>query len=560
MDRLSFIPYILRYSLWIGVCTGLLLTSCCPKDPTCQGQTSLCPGNFWQPKEDMLSCPCQYSWEVDFESIRKSTVQVADLLDVALLMNPTTQQTWANARAAAYQVEIARAALYPTVTLDSEYLYEDIEFDDGNPFPAVDPTSTMNLNDPLLCTATGFQLRQFLLGRGLDILPSGSRALVNGNNNTTNAVAATAANSALIVGNTAERIGTSRTLTHNLAMSYLLLDFGGRQATIEAAKQALYMSDWTHNRQIQQVIISVLQAYYTYEGVSHLLEARYSDLKNAQKNYEAAYVQFEAGIRNKLDVLQTQTDLISIELAIADLKGQKEIAYGQLATAMGLPANTEFQIPEVPQHLPIDVMTEQVDALIEEAKVNRPDLAAAYALHAQRKAQVVVARSQGLPTLTSALNLQEFNDLINPSFNTHSLSGAFMISVPLFSGFLYVNQERQARELVRASCANIRNVEMNIALDVVTSYFNFKTAVENLHYSEQFLKFSEQAYEAAFLTYREGIGTILDILSAQRTLANARAQGIQARTRWAIALSNISFAVGTTGTDKEIKPWAQKRK
>ncbi len=547
MNRVSFI---------LCMCTGLLLTSCCPKDPTCLGQTSIDPGVFWQPKDDILTCPCEYPWEAELAStldiIRKPHVQVADLLDVALFMNPLTQQTWANARAAAYQVEIARAALYPTVTLDSEFFIEDTEFDDVTPVSSVDSTVTP-ANDFLL-NIPHSPLHRFLLGRGLELIPLAS--LIN--NNTDEAAGTT--DPSLVVGDTAMGIGPSRTLTHTLALSYLLLDFGGRQATIEAAKQALYASNWTHNRQIQQVIIGVLQAYYAYMGVSHLLEARYSDLKNAQKNYEAAEAQFQVGIRNKLDVLQTQTELISFELAIADLKGQKEIVYGQLAKAMGLQANTEFQLPEIPAHLPIDVVTEQVDALIEEAKQNRPDLAAAYAFHAQTKAQVIVARSQGLPTLNTSANLVEFNDLMNPSFNTHSISGAFTISVPLFSGFLYMNQERQAREYVRAACANIRNVEINIALEVMTSYFNFKTAVENLHYSQKFLKFSEEAYEAATLTYQEGLGTILDVLSAQRTLANARAQHIQARTRWAIALSNISFAVGTTGTDKEIKPWKQREK
>lgn len=558
MDRLLFILCTLgrrvRYSVGIAACTGLLLTSCCPKDPTCLGQTSIDPGVFWHPKDDILACPCEYPWEVELAStldiIRKPSVQVADLIDVALFMNPLTQQTWANARAAAYQVEIARSALYPTVTLDSELMYMDTEFDDVNPVSAVDLTSTAT-ND---CLPGAFNLHRFLLGRGLDVIPLAS--LINENNNVDVAVT----DPSLVVGDTAMGIGPSRTLTHNMALSYLLLDFGGRQATIEAAKQALYASNWTHNRQIQQVIIGVLQAYYAYMGVSYLLEARYSDLKNAQKNYEAAQAQFEVGIRNKLDVLQTKTELISFELAIADLKGQKEIIHGQLAKAMGLQANTEFQLPDIPAHLPIDVVTEQVDALIEEAKKNRPDLAAAYAFHAQTKAQVIVARSQGLPTLNTSANLEEFNDLMNPSFNTHSISGAFTINVPLFSGFLYMNQERQAREYVRAACANIRNVEINIALEVMTSYFSFKTAVENLHYSQEFLKFSEEAYEAAFLTYREGLGTILDVLSAQRTLANARAQQIQARTRWAIALSNISFAVGTTGTDKEIKPWKQREK
>lgn len=531
---------------------NLLLTGCYPKDPTVEGATSFCPGNFWQSTEDVYVCPCDYDWEQDTDvalaTLQHSQVQVADLIDVALLMNPSTQVTWAHARAAAYGVGIAESALYPNVILTDQLNYAVTEYDDGTPLPPI--------TEPLIDNTTFSSLDFLQLVNRQNI----SKAKVlntglnrrNGNRTTANGAAT---NSALVVGDTAQGIGTSRTLLHDLSISYLLLDFGGRQATIEAAKQALYQSNWTHNRQIQQVIISVLQSFYAYVETSYLLKARYSDLENAKKNLESAQAQFEVGIRSKLDVLQAQTNLVNIEISIVQLTGQKEVNHGVLAHTLGLPANTPFHIPDVSHYSDADIINKKVDQLVEAGIKQRPDLAAAYALHAERKAQVTIARSEGLPTLGSLIDLQEFNDIINPSFNTHSLSGSLVVSVPIFSGFLYEYQEKQARELARAACANIRQVKINVALDVVTAYFNFKTAVQSLHHSEKYLKYSEETNEAASLTYREGVSSILDLLAAQTALANAKAQLIQARTRWAVTLSNLSFAMGTTGTEAEIKPW-----
>lgn len=521
--------------LWMIVLAGLGLIGCCVKDPSVKGDTSLIPGNFWQPKEDIMRCPCNYAWDQDLKdalaSIQKENVQVADLIDVALLMNPTTQATWANARAAAYGVGIAESALYPNIVLNDQLTYEDTEYDDGPP----------------------------VVTAAMATKPTAIKTKGNRTGTGTTPKATAPIDSALIVGNTAQSIGTSRTLVHDLSMSYLLLDFGGRAASIEAAKQALYQSNWIHNRQIQQVIISVLQAYYQYTGIAHLLQARYSDLENAKKNYEAAKVQFEMGTRNKLDVLQAETNLINIELSIVQLTGQKEVLHGTLANAMGLPANTPFQVPDVVHLDATDVIAGQVDQMVEQAIKDRPDLAAAYATHAQRKAEVIVARSQGLPKLGSLVELQEFNDMIHGSLNTHSISGSLMVSAPIFSGYLYVNQEKQAQELVRQACANIRTIEMNITLQVVTSYFDFKTAIKSVRYSEDFLKYSQEAYDGALIGYQVGTSSILDLLAAQQSLSEARARLIQARTQWAIALSNISFAMGTTGTAEEMKPWKMKR-
>lgn len=535
-----------RYPFWsLSLIVGILLVGCCVKDPTCKGDTSLSPGNMWRPKEEIVKCPCQYPWDQDLEetlaSIQKNNVQVADLIDVALLMNPTTQFTWAEARAAAYGVGIAESALYPSIILNNQLNIEDTEYDGFGPLATTTASSSK--------TNTSAQARHLLRHRNPKFHPD----MLLRSKTTTRTTGTT--NSALVVGNIAQSIGPSRTLLNDLSVSYLLFDFGGREASIEAAKQALYNSNWTHNRQIQQVIISVLQSYYNYIGTVYLLEARYSDLEDAQKNYEAAKVQFETGTRSKLDVLQAETNLINIELSIVRLKGQKEVFHGTLANALGLSANTTFNVPEISHFKAVDVISEKIDQMIEESKKYRPDLAAAYATHAQRKAEVIVARSQGLPTLGALVEMQEFNDMIRSNFNTHTLSGTLMISTPIFSGYLYENQEKQAKELVRASCANIRTLQNNIALDVLTSYFNFKTAVKSLSYSEEFVKYSEEAYEAALIGYQVGTSSILDLLAAQRSLSEARALLIQARTQWSVALSNISFAMGTTGTEEEIKPW-----
>lgn len=283
--------FCLVYRLWIFI--SLILVGCCPKDPTCKGETSLCPSQFWQPKDDIRLCPCEFPWNLDLEdrmaSLQKSDVQVAHLIDIALMMNPTTQQAWADARAAAYYVEMTRSALYPNVVLDEQLTYSYTGFDDGPPLldiaPLCDPTAIgmeqnpaclgpqSNLNPDVLLSGikpNALIRNKNSFGRNINDMNSlmkrsinqvtRQRAL-NRRNAAVNNINLTAIDPGIVVGDEAESIGPSRILAHNLSISYLLLDFGGRQATIEAAKQALYYSNWTHNRQIQRVIISVLQAY-----------------------------------------------------------------------------------------------------------------------------------------------------------------------------------------------------------------------------------------------------------------------------------------------------------
>jgi outer membrane protein TolC len=44
--------------------------------------------------------------------------------------------------------------------------------------------------------------------------------------------------------------------------------------------------------------------------------------------------------------------------------------------------------------------------------------------------------------------------------------------------------------------------------------------------------------------YKEGVGNILDLLTAQAALSNARAQEVQARSLWFLAMAQLAHATG----------------
>jgi outer membrane protein len=51
--------------------------------------------------------------------------------------------------------------------------------------------------------------------------------------------------------------------------------------------------------------------------------------------------------------------------------------------------------------------------------------------------------------------------------------------------------------------------------------------------------------------YRAGVGTILDLLTAQAALASARGQQAQTRWTWATALAQLAHDVGVLGVHGE---------
>jgi outer membrane protein TolC len=162
----------------------------------------------------------------------------------------------------------------------------------------------------------------------------------------------------------------------SVAASWLLFDFGGREADVEEATRALYAADWTHNAAIQDVVLSVAQAYYGYLNSKALVIARQSNLDEARRSLDASEERHRAGVATIADVLQARTAASQIELQLQDTQGQLQIIRGALATAIGVSANIPVEVGQLPEDLPLDMVKKNVDELIARAVTERPDLAA----------------------------------------------------------------------------------------------------------------------------------------------------------------------------------------
>lgn len=334
-------------------------------------------------------------------------------------------------------------------------------------------------------------------------------------------------------------------IVKEITASYLLLDFGGRSASIESTRQALIEADWIQNRVYQDVIIEVLRAYYQVLSSQALLEARTEDLKDSQANLDAAESLYKAGVKNRLDFLLAKSNFIDAQIRLTEITGLLQIDLGRLATAIGLPADTKLSVIPLPQELPINQVAANLDNLISTAKEYRPDFAATYAEFLKRNADLAVAQSDGMPTIVADARMIHTGYPHFSTFNTHLYTSSLVLNVPVFAGFFYLNQQRAASARVYEAWEIYQNKELDIQFEVLSNYYAHITAQTALKYTEELLQYSTESYNAALVNYKEGINSILDLLQSQNDLANARAQLIQARTVWITSLANLAYSTGT---------------
>lgn len=338
------------------------------------------------------------------------------------------------------------------------------------------------------------------------------------------------------------------------SLAYLLLDFGGRAANAADARHALLAADWSHEATIQAVVLAVQETYFGYQNAKAQTEAARVAVKQAETALEVATGRHDVGVATVADVLQARTALSQARFNLAGAEGQVLTLRGALATAMGLPADLPFDIGALPGEPPLDAVATEVEPLIVQALGQRPDLIASRELAAKAAAKVRSVRSEGMPTLSlsATANRSSYDPELYDRWRDN-WSARVLVSYPLFTGFSNAYNLQKAREDEAAARAQTEGLEQQAVLQVWTAYYRLKTTAEQVRAARDLLVSAEQSDQVALGRYKEGVGSILDLLTAETALARARAQEIQARADFFVAAARLAQAVGSAAvTDSSI--------
>lgn len=337
--------------------------------------------------------------------------------------------------------------------------------------------------------------------------------------------------------NTQTRYGAS------VSLSYLLWDFGSRSGLLDQAKFELVSAQLSQNQTVQDVILQVEQTYYLVLGLQAVVEANRQSLRDAETNLSAAQDRKASGLATVGDIYNLEAALAGVKLALQQSEGRLAVARGQLATAVGDSPDTLLPLAGWEEEDVAPLMPSQsVADLLATARDARPELLAAKARERAATANIDVTRGRGLPSLNfDAVAGQTHVVDVGDSSQFNAL---LSLNIPLFAGFgdrAALKQAEALRDTARATSDDLRG---QVELQVWQAYQNLRTAGVTVDTSAAQLRSAQQAMEVSNARYKSGLNTILDVLSAQTALANARVQQVQARLDWVAGRAALGHAVG----------------
>jgi outer membrane protein len=333
-------------------------------------------------------------------------------------------------------------------------------------------------------------------------------------------------------------------------LTYMVFDFGGRAGRIDAARAETLAANFAFNDTHRQITFQVSDAYYRLLNASGQEDAARASLANAQAVQHAAEERLRNGLATLPDVLEARSVSAQAAYELQAALGATEIALGNLAMALGAMPSTDLHVQPLSEVVQPESIGTTVDAAIDRAFVQRPDLMQQMAEIRSTDARTQEARAAFYPTLNFHAQPapQWLRGLQRPFPRTYGdgVFGGVGVSLDwtVFDGgarsrALSVTQANAAAARARAD-----GTRDQIANDVWTAYSQFTTALRRRQAATALLDSAGQSYAAALESYNFGLRSLLDVTAAQRTLAGARSADVLARTEALSALANLAFQTG----------------
>ena len=335
-----------------------------------------------------------------------------------------------------------------------------------------------------------------------------------------------------------------------LAISYLLLDFGEREAAVNAARDLSIAANVAFTAAHQKLIFEVARAYFSLDGADATLRAAEQALKDARVLQDSAEGLQSRGLATIVAVDEARRNTAQRQYDVAAARTAQHDAAYALLTAMDLPPTTQLQTVDVSTRPLPRPSGGTLEHLLAEALRQRPDLIAAVAKLRASDQGIAQARSAFMPKVSISANIQGNLGQISVDGMPYEgvkqpQAGVFLnFRWPLYEGGLLQNKLRESQSQHDEAMAAVEEARNQALREVALAYDRLETGLTQYDAARALLTASEAAFSSASDSYAHGIATFTDAVTAEAALAAARADIARAHTQSLVNAAALAFATG----------------
>lgn len=326
-----------------------------------------------------------------------------------------------------------------------------------------------------------------------------------------------------------------------LTVGQMITDFGRTGNLVAMAKLQASAQDQVTESTRADILLNTARAYFAVLRANSVLTVANQTVAARQLVVDQITALMEAKRKSTLDVSFAQVNLSDAKLLLVQAQNSLKASEADLASAMGLPNDTSFELQEeaMPAQLPA-----RVQDLVQEAINSRPELKT---LRLQQSAAERFTRAE--------------HDLYFPSVGVMGTAGfvpaavenvpgrygaiGLNVSIPIFNGGLFKARQTEAEMKAKAAAENVNDLANRVTRDVRVAYLNATTAYDKMALTQELLDQAQQAKDLAQTRYDLGLGNIVELSTAQLNLTSAQIANVTAKYDYQAQRVIVDYQVGS---------------
>jgi len=330
----------------------------------------------------------------------------------------------------------------------------------------------------------------------------------------------------------------------SLSMHYNIFQGGKTVAAVHAARYNYEAGKSGYKSNQQDLILSVTEAYYQLLRAEQFTGVAEKSLQRAESHLDFANARFKTGLASRSDILKAKTEQSNAKLDLIHARNAVAMARGQLNIALGQNVDSPIKI--------VDDLNEaatketggkqnKFQALVEEAYKKRPELRKTENQLQAQKSFIRLAEADYYPTVSLDGNYNFSGNKVSQLYQSNYIG--ISVSLPLFSGFSRPARVTQEKLELQALEQQETSLRQHISLEVWNAFLALKEVKERIENTQVFLKDARENLDISEGEYKEGVGSMLDVLDAETTFVAAQQRYIEALADYKIAQMVLQRAV-----------------
>lgn len=331
------------------------------------------------------------------------------------------------------------------------------------------------------------------------------------------------------------------TLNGRLEISYDLFTSGRRPARIQAAQAQVRSDQFEVDRVQRQIRQDVTNTYYDLQQADDQSRIAQSSVTNIQRILSDARALEEGGLGTRLDVTRVQVQLGNAEQELIEAQTQQEVARRQLVQLLSLAETAEVSAAD-----PVQVAGDWALSLEESivlAYRNRVELQQQLAQRtiAQQNRRAAIADRR--PQISLFGNYQFLNEFNEPFGTLGGYAAGARLRWNFFDGgaaSAAADQQRANQAIAETRFAQTRN---QVRLQVEQAYKSLRANARSIQTATAALTQAQDSLDTIRFRFQQGVGTQLDVITAQSDLVRAEVNRLRAILNYNRALAALQRAV-----------------